>query len=55
MSSHLQALQSGMTVQVEIRTDQHSNIDIICRVRKAEIIAEKNIPQNLILLTLRKI
>ncbi|WP_319780968.1 hypothetical protein [Maridesulfovibrio sp.] len=43
-----------MSVKAEIRADQRSNIDIICRVRKSEIIAEENIPENLILLTLRK-
>ncbi|WP_415718680.1 hypothetical protein [Maridesulfovibrio sp.] len=55
MSSHLQELESGMTLQVEIRQDQRSNIDIICRVRKSEIIVEEAIPQNLTLLTLRKL
>ncbi|WP_319762181.1 hypothetical protein [Maridesulfovibrio sp.] len=54
MSSRLQNLEPGMTVKVEIRKDQRSNIDIICRVRKSEIIAEDNIPENLTMLTLRK-
>ncbi|WP_163291756.1 hypothetical protein [Desulfovibrio sp. JC022] len=54
MSSRLQSIQSGKTVKLEIRPDQRSNIDIICKVRKSEIIAEEPIHDNLILLTLRK-
>ena len=44
-----------MTVKVEVRKDQRSNIDIICRVRKAEIISESSLPEGITQLTLRKI
>ncbi|WP_163349398.1 hypothetical protein [Desulfovibrio sp. JC010] len=54
MSSHLQELESGMTMQAEVRADQLGNINIICRVRKAEIIAEAPTPEETILLTLQK-
>lgn len=55
MSLHLQGLKSGMTVKVEVRADQRANIDIICRVKKSEIIAEESLPDNITLLTLHKI
>lgn len=54
MSLHLQNIESGNTVKVEIRDDQRSNIAIICRVRKAGIITEETLPDSIIQLTLRK-
>jgi len=55
VSSRLQYLASGQRISVEILSTQISKIESIARVRKSEIIAEETLPDNKILLTLRKI
>lgn len=53
-SCRLQELKSGASIHIEITADQRSKIEIIARVKKAEIIAEENLPDNITRLTLQK-
>ncbi|WP_156891772.1 hypothetical protein [Maridesulfovibrio zosterae] len=54
MSSHLRSLDSGQCVQVEILSNQLTQIKGIARVRKAEIIASQPLQDGIIILTIRK-